>query len=49
MADWSGAGAVAVGVGAALLDSKAIAAGHYGVITARASAFLAAVKQARTA
>jgi len=49
VADWISAGAVAVGVGTALLDSKAIAAGHYGVITARASAFLAAVRQARTA
>jgi 2-dehydro-3-deoxyphosphogluconate aldolase/(4S)-4-hydroxy-2-oxoglutarate aldolase len=48
VADWIGAGAVAVGVGAALLDTQAIAGGHYGVLTARASAFLAAVKQART-
>jgi len=48
VADWISAGAVAVGVGAALLDAQAIAGGHYGVITARASAFLAAVKQARS-
>jgi len=49
VADWINAGAVAVGVGAALLDAQAIAGGHYGVLTARASAFLAAVKQARSA
>ena len=48
VADWIGAGAVAVGVGAALLDAQAIAGGHYGVLTARASAFLSAVKQARS-
>ena len=48
VADWINAGAVAVGVGAALLDASAIAAGHYDVITTRASAFLAAVKQARS-
>ena len=47
VADWIAAGAVAVGVGTALLDAQAIDAGHYGVLTARASAFLAAVKQAR--
>ncbi|HWZ90313.1 MAG TPA: bifunctional 4-hydroxy-2-oxoglutarate aldolase/2-dehydro-3-deoxy-phosphogluconate aldolase [Polyangiaceae bacterium] len=45
--DWINAGAVAVGVETALLDPQAIASGHYGVLTARASAFLAAVKQAR--
>ena len=48
VADWVAAGAVAVGVGAALLDAEAIANGHYAVITARASAFLSAVKQARS-
>jgi 2-dehydro-3-deoxyphosphogluconate aldolase/(4S)-4-hydroxy-2-oxoglutarate aldolase len=47
VADWINAGAVAVGVETALLDPLAIANGHYGVLTARASAFLAAVKQAR--
>jgi 2-dehydro-3-deoxyphosphogluconate aldolase/(4S)-4-hydroxy-2-oxoglutarate aldolase len=47
VADWIGAGAVALGVHTALLDPQAIGAGHYGVLTARASAFLAAVKQAR--
>ena len=47
VADWITAGAVAVGVGAALLDARAIAGGHYDVLTARASAFLSAVKQAR--
>jgi 2-dehydro-3-deoxyphosphogluconate aldolase/(4S)-4-hydroxy-2-oxoglutarate aldolase len=47
VADWIGAGAVAVGVETALLDPEAIANGHYGVLTARASAFLAAVRQAR--
>jgi 2-dehydro-3-deoxyphosphogluconate aldolase/(4S)-4-hydroxy-2-oxoglutarate aldolase len=45
--EWIGAGAVALGVHTALLDPQAIASGHYGVLTARASAFLAAVKQAR--
>src|SRR5665213_3522538 len=39
--------AVALGVHTALLDPEAIASGHYGVLTARASAFLAAIKQAR--
>jgi 2-dehydro-3-deoxyphosphogluconate aldolase / (4S)-4-hydroxy-2-oxoglutarate aldolase len=47
VAEWIGAGAVALGVQTALLDPQAIASGHYGVLTARASAFLAAVKQAR--
>jgi 2-dehydro-3-deoxyphosphogluconate aldolase/(4S)-4-hydroxy-2-oxoglutarate aldolase len=47
VAEWIGAGAVALGVHTALLDPQAIASGHYGVLTARASAFLAAVKQAR--
>jgi len=47
IAEWISAGAVAVGVDSPLLDPESIAHGHYGVITARASAFLAAVKQAR--
>ena len=47
VADWINAGAVALGVHTALLDPQAISNGHYGVLTARASAFLAAVKQAR--
>ena len=47
VAEWINAGAVALGVHTALLDPQAIANGHYGVLTARASAFLAAVKQAR--
>jgi len=47
VADWINAGAVALGVHTALLDPEAIASGHYGVLTARASAFLAAIKQAR--
>ncbi len=47
VAEWIGAGAVALAVHTALLDPQAIARGHYGVLTARASAFLAAVKQAR--
>lgn len=46
-ADWISAGAVAVGVGSALLDRQAITEGHYAVLTARASGFLSAVKQAR--
>lgn len=47
-AQWISSGAVAVGVGSALLDRQAIADGHYAVLTARASGFLAAVKQARS-
>jgi 2-dehydro-3-deoxyphosphogluconate aldolase/(4S)-4-hydroxy-2-oxoglutarate aldolase len=42
--DWIKAGAVAVGVGTALLDSKAIAAGAYEVITANAKRIVANVR-----
>ncbi len=47
VAEWIGVGAVALAVHTALLDPQSIASAHYGVLTARASAFLAAVKQAR--
>lgn len=45
--DWIKAGAVAVGVGTALLDSKAIAAGDYRAITANAKRIVANVAAAR--
>ena len=45
--DWIAAGAVAVGVGTALLDAKAIAAGDYGVITENARRIVANVAAAR--
>jgi 2-dehydro-3-deoxyphosphogluconate aldolase / (4S)-4-hydroxy-2-oxoglutarate aldolase len=48
--DWIKAGAVAVGVGTALLDAKAIAAGEYAVITANARKIVgnvAAVREKR--
>ena len=45
--EWIAAGAVAVGVGTALLDAKAIAAGDYQVITANARRIVASVKAAR--
>lgn len=45
--DWIRAGAVAVGVGTALLDSKAIAAGNYGILTANARKIVANVGAAR--
>ncbi len=45
--DWIRAGAVAVGVGTALLDAKAIAAGDYGMITANARRIVAGVRAAR--
>jgi 2-dehydro-3-deoxyphosphogluconate aldolase / (4S)-4-hydroxy-2-oxoglutarate aldolase len=44
--DWIKAGAVAVGVGTALLDAKAIASGSYGVITANARRIVANVQAA---
>ena len=46
-ADWITAGAVAVGVGTALVDGKAVAAGDYAAITARATRFVDAVRRAR--
>lgn len=45
--DWIRAGAVAVGVGTALLDAKAIAAGDYGVLRAHAEKIVANVRAAR--
>ena len=42
--DWIRAGAVAVGVGTSLLDSKAIAAGDYGALRANAERIVANVK-----
>jgi 2-dehydro-3-deoxyphosphogluconate aldolase / (4S)-4-hydroxy-2-oxoglutarate aldolase len=44
--DWIKAGAVAVGVGTALLDAKAIASGSYDVITANARRIVANVQAA---
>ena len=46
--EWIRAGAAAVGVGTALLDAKAIAAGDYGVIRANAARIMANVRSART-
>ena len=45
--DWIRAGAVAVGVGSSLLDTKAIADGDYGVLRAKAEQMLANVRAAR--
>ncbi|RPJ72038.1 MAG: bifunctional 4-hydroxy-2-oxoglutarate aldolase/2-dehydro-3-deoxy-phosphogluconate aldolase [Acidobacteria bacterium] len=45
--EWLKAGAVAVGVGTALLDSKAIMAGNYGVITANARRIVENIHAAR--
>jgi 2-dehydro-3-deoxyphosphogluconate aldolase / (4S)-4-hydroxy-2-oxoglutarate aldolase len=45
--DWIRAGAVAVGVGTALLDSKAIAAGEYKTLRANAERIVGNVKAAR--
>jgi 2-dehydro-3-deoxyphosphogluconate aldolase/(4S)-4-hydroxy-2-oxoglutarate aldolase len=47
--DWIRAGAVAVGVGSALVDSAAIAAGRYEVITENARRIVASVAAARQA
>jgi 2-dehydro-3-deoxyphosphogluconate aldolase/(4S)-4-hydroxy-2-oxoglutarate aldolase len=47
--DWIRAGAIAVGVGSALLDSAAIAAGRYDVITENARRIVASVAAARKA
>ena len=46
--DWIRAGAVAVGVGTALLDAKAIAAGDYAVLRANAERIVANVAAARS-
>jgi 2-dehydro-3-deoxyphosphogluconate aldolase/(4S)-4-hydroxy-2-oxoglutarate aldolase len=45
--DWIRAGAVAVGVGTALLDTAAIASGDYGVLRANAARIVASVRAAR--
>jgi len=45
--EWIAAGAVAVGVGSALLDAKAIEAGDYAALTARAARIVANVNAAR--
>jgi 2-dehydro-3-deoxyphosphogluconate aldolase/(4S)-4-hydroxy-2-oxoglutarate aldolase len=45
--DWIKAGAVAVGVGGALLDAKAIAEGNYDVIVKRGRTIVANVRRAR--
>ena len=47
--DWIRAGAVAIGVGTALADPKAAAAGRFDEITANARAFVDAVQHARGA
>jgi 2-dehydro-3-deoxyphosphogluconate aldolase/(4S)-4-hydroxy-2-oxoglutarate aldolase len=46
--DWIRAGAVAVGVGTALLDSKAIASGDFAVLRAHAERIVANVNAARS-
>jgi 2-dehydro-3-deoxyphosphogluconate aldolase/(4S)-4-hydroxy-2-oxoglutarate aldolase len=46
--DWIRAGAVAVGVGSALVDTKAIDAGQFDVIAANARRVLASVASARS-
>lgn len=45
--EWIKAGAVAVGVGTALLDTKAIEAGDYAVLRAKAERIVANVRSAR--
>jgi len=46
--DWIRAGAVAIGVGSALVDAKAVAARRFDDITATARAFADAVRGARS-
>ena len=46
-ADWIRAGAVAIGVGSALVDPKAVQAGRFDIVTDNARAFAAAVRGAR--
>jgi len=45
--DWIRAGAVAVGVGTALLDASAIAAGNYDVLRRNAERIVASIRAAR--
>ena len=47
--EWIRAGAVAIGVGGALVDPKLVAAGNYDGITERARRFVERVRQAREA
>lgn len=47
--DWIRAGAAAIGVGTALVDPKAVAAGRFDEVTRRAEEFVAAVAAARSA
>ena len=47
--EWIKAGAVAIGVGGALVDPKLVAAGNYAAITDRAKRFIERVRQARGA
>jgi 2-dehydro-3-deoxyphosphogluconate aldolase/(4S)-4-hydroxy-2-oxoglutarate aldolase len=47
--EWIKAGAVAIGVGGALVDPKLVAAGNYAAITDRAKRFIERVRQAREA
>ena len=47
-ADWIRAGAVAVGVGSALVDPKAVAARNFSAITVKARQFMDAVRAARS-
>jgi len=46
--DWIRAGAVAIGVGGALVDRKAVAAGRFDQIRAAARGFVEAVREARS-
>ena len=46
--DWLRAGAVAVGVGSALVDPKLVAAGDFAMLTERARRMATGVEQART-
>lgn len=43
--DWLAAGACALGVGSALVDKKAISAGDFAAITAKAEAFIRTIEQ----
>jgi 2-dehydro-3-deoxyphosphogluconate aldolase/(4S)-4-hydroxy-2-oxoglutarate aldolase len=45
--DWIAAGAVAIGVGTAMVDAKAVAGGDWATITQKASRFVEAVRRAR--
>jgi 2-dehydro-3-deoxyphosphogluconate aldolase / (4S)-4-hydroxy-2-oxoglutarate aldolase len=45
--DWIRAGAVAIGVGSALVDAKLVSAGDYAAITDRAKRFVERVRSAR--